>query len=130
MSTLKADTIQNTSGGAATLTKQSAAKAWFIFDQVNSNTLDNSLNISSMTDRAGGCMYGNFTNSMDSVDYVHTAASSPVASGSMGTGNNNRSTISSADTAARCSMNVFNTDTVSTFANEENQQGLVHGDLA
>ena len=28
MSTLKADTIQNTSGGAATLTKQVAAKMW------------------------------------------------------------------------------------------------------
>ena len=28
MSTLKADTIQSTSGGAATLTKQEAAKAW------------------------------------------------------------------------------------------------------
>ena len=28
MSTLKADTIQSTGGGAATLTKQSAAKGW------------------------------------------------------------------------------------------------------
>ena len=28
MSTLKADTIQSTSGGVATLTKQQAAKAW------------------------------------------------------------------------------------------------------
>ena len=32
MSTLKADTIQSTGGGAATLTKQSAAKAWVNFD--------------------------------------------------------------------------------------------------
>ena len=31
MSTLKADTIQSTSGGAATLTKQAAAKAWLTF---------------------------------------------------------------------------------------------------
>ena len=29
MSTLKADTIQSTGGGAATLTKQSAAKAFY-----------------------------------------------------------------------------------------------------
>ena len=130
MSTLKADTIQSTSGGAATLTKQSAAKAWFIFDQVNSNTLDKGFNISSITDRAGGCMYGNFTNNMDSIDYVHTAATSPVAPGGMLTNNWNRSTISSADTTSRCSMNVFVTTSTASFANEESQQGLVHGDLA
>ena len=130
MSTLKADTIQSTSGGAATLTKQSAAKAWFIFDQVNSNTLDKGFNISSITDRAGGCMYGNFANRMDSINYVHTAATSPNPAGSMTTSNTNRSTISTADTTSRCSMNVFVTTSTASFANEESQQGLVHGDLA
>jgi hypothetical protein len=35
MSTLKADTIQSTGGGAATLTKQSAAKAWFEYTSID-----------------------------------------------------------------------------------------------
>ena len=49
MSTLKADTIQSTGGGAATLTKQHAAKAWALFDQV-SVALDSSFNIASTVD--------------------------------------------------------------------------------
>lgn len=127
-----AGSIAVTGEGNSTTTnlQQGLAKAWFVFDQVNSNTLDDNLNISTMTDRATGSMFGNFTNNMNSVNYVHTVASSPVASGSMITTNNNRSTVSSADSTARCCMNVFTTDTISTFNDEENQQGLVHGDLA
>ena len=129
MSTLKADTIQNTSGGAVTLTKQSAAKAWSIFDQVNSNTIDDSFNISTITDRGTGSIYGNYTNSMSSVNYAVMGASSPVASGSMSATNQNRSTISSADTASRYSMNVY-ADSSQAMQDEENQQALAHGDLA
>ncbi len=54
MSTLKADTIQNTSGGAATLTKQSAAKAWVNYSTNTSTTVTNSLNVSSLTDNGSG----------------------------------------------------------------------------
>jgi hypothetical protein len=129
MSTLKADTIQNTSGGAVTLTKQSAAKAWSIFDQVNSNTIDDSFNISTITDRGTGSIYGNYTNSMSSVNYAVMGASSPSASGSMSATNQNRSTISSADTASRYSMNVY-ADSSQAMQDEENQQALAHGDLA
>jgi hypothetical protein len=129
MSTLKADTIQNTSGGAVTLTNQSAAKAWSIFDQVNSNTIDDSFNISTITDRGTGSIYGNYTNSMSSVNYAVMGASSPSASGSMSATNQNRSTISSADTASRYSMNVY-ADSSQAMQDEENQQALVHGDLA
>ena len=39
MSTLKADTIQSTGGGAATLTKQSAAKAWVGFKTITSTSI-------------------------------------------------------------------------------------------
>ena len=50
MSTLKADTIQNTSGGAATLTKQHAAKAWNRFTGSSVPTLLDSFNNSTATD--------------------------------------------------------------------------------
>ena len=49
MSTLKADTIQNTSGGAVTLTRQDAAKGWCNFEQASSHTIRDSLNTVSYT---------------------------------------------------------------------------------
>jgi hypothetical protein len=54
MSTLKADTIQSTGGGAATLTKQAAAKAHWLFEQANSNTLTVSLNVSAIANAFRG----------------------------------------------------------------------------
>ena len=53
MSTLKADTIQNTSGGAVTLTSQEANKFWAAVDTVNDD-VEGSLNASSYTDEATG----------------------------------------------------------------------------
>ena len=49
MSTLKADTIQSTGGGAATLTKQYALKMWVNFIQGGPTARD-SFNVSSLTD--------------------------------------------------------------------------------
>ena len=63
MSTLKADTIQSTGGGAATLTKQSAAK---VFGQVSQTTgdadLNQSLNVSSVADIATGIFKPTYSN--------------------------------------------------------------------
>ena len=53
MSTLKADTIQNTSGGAVTLTKQEASKAYNVFEPDVAATIA-SLNISGITDNGTG----------------------------------------------------------------------------
>ena len=142
MSTIKTNTLTGTTsagsivvtgegGSTTTNLQQGLAKAWFIFDQVNSNTLDDSFNIGSITDRATGSMYGNFTNNMNTVNYTVMAASSPVASGSMSTTNTNRSSVSSADTTARSSVNIFVTNDVGSGGeDEENQQSVVHGDLA
>jgi len=54
MSTLKADTIQSTGGGAATLTKQSAAKAHLFSKNATPSAQGVSLNISSIADTATG----------------------------------------------------------------------------
>ena len=62
MSTLKADTIQSTSGGAATLTKQNGAKHWSMIDNDGTTSISNSLNASSVSDDATG----NFTISLSS----------------------------------------------------------------
>lgn len=63
MSTLKADTIQNTSGGVATLTKQYTAKQWANVDHNTDNAIDNSVNTSSLTDNGTGLSTLAFTNS-------------------------------------------------------------------
>ena len=54
MSTLKADTIQNTSGGPATLTQQEAARVASIIASENDATLYRSLNVSSGVDEGTG----------------------------------------------------------------------------
>ena len=122
-------TVTSEGGAVTTSVQQGLAKAWSIFDQVNSNTIDDSFNISTITDRGTGSTYGNYTNSMSSVNYAVMGASSPVASGSMLSTSQNRSTISSADTASRYSMNVY-ADSSQAMQDEENQQALAHGDLA
>ena len=122
-------TVVGEGGSTTTNLQQGLAKAWFVFDQVNSNTIDDSLNIGSITDRDTGSMYGNFTNNMNSLHYANPSIGSPVASGSMATNNTNRSLIASADTTARNSVNLFGTDNLSR-ADEENVQSVVHGDLA
>ena len=74
MSTLKADTIQSTSGGAATLTKQEALKHWVNYDAVN-QTVDGSLNQSSLTDVGQGEFDSNFSNNFGSAsNKCHFAA--------------------------------------------------------
>ena len=61
MSTLKADTIQSTGGGAATLTKQQAAKVLLRYDQ-STDTTNASFNISSESDDSTGTFTANFSN--------------------------------------------------------------------
>jgi len=71
MSTLKADTIQSTGGGAATLTKQQAAKHFVNYDAPNT-TSDSSFNQSTLTDHGTGEFKSNFTTNFSSAtDKVH-----------------------------------------------------------
>jgi hypothetical protein len=73
MSTLKADTIQSTGGGAATLTKQSAAKAWATHTQSGSYTLHDSFNVSSLTDDGTGKTFYNWSSNLNNAFYSATA---------------------------------------------------------
>lgn len=76
MSTLKADTIQNTSGGAATLTKQSAAKAWVNFDGTGTIAARDSFNVSSLDDDGTGNYGVNFSSSFSDGNYSATSTTS------------------------------------------------------
>ena len=72
MSTLKADTIQSTSGGAATLTKQAAAKAWSKLNGTGTISLYGSFNISSVADNGTGDYTHTMTSAMSDANYSHT----------------------------------------------------------
>jgi hypothetical protein len=129
MSTLKADTIQNTTGGAVTLTKQSPLKAFGAFDMSDNGVVD-SFNIASYTDRATGSLYGNYTNSMSSAAHVVTASSAPAQEGSLATTDDNRHTVANSDTSGRYASNTSLVSTHSTKDDDDYIAGMVAGDLA
>jgi len=73
MSTLKADTIQSTGGGAATLTKQSAAKAWVNFNGTGTIATQDSFNHSSLTDHDTGKYTNTLASAMSNANYAGNA---------------------------------------------------------
>ena len=66
MSTLHTNTIETSSGGPVTLTKQSAAKAW---SYGNQTTIDDGFNISTATDNGVGLYIYNLTSPMSNSTY-------------------------------------------------------------
>ena len=85
MSTLKADTIQSTGGGAATLTKQTTIKA-FCQAPADNASITSSFNISTLTDVGTGNNQPNLTNSMSASDFPSMC-------------NNNNNNVDSGDSA-------------------------------
>lgn len=72
MSVLKADTIQSTGGGAATLTKQSATKVWLNLNGTGTIATRDSFNVASVTDVSTGIYQTNFTNAFSDANYSHS----------------------------------------------------------
>ena len=73
MSTLKADTIQSTGGGAATLTKQSAAKVWGV---LNAATQRGTFNVSGTTDHGTGDQTVTVTSAFSDANYSFNGTAS------------------------------------------------------
>jgi len=86
MSTLKADTIQSTGGGAATLTKQMALRAWVNFNGTGTIAARNSINLSSLTDNGTGEYTISYTSAWSAVNYAFTGTSGQTSGGSRTTG--------------------------------------------
>jgi len=70
MSTLRADTIQNTSGGAVTLTNQETIKAYGMVDGTGTINLVTSFNASGVIDNGTGDITFSLTNSMSNTTYM------------------------------------------------------------
>ena len=122
MSTLKADTIQSTGGGAATLTKQHAAKVWC--NQPNGTTINDSFNTSSVDDNGTGAYETNLTNSMSSNDYARNA---------LGGTSGYRATIDTVSHTSNTASSIYTycarADTGAAI-DVEDVSSLGHGDLA
>lgn len=140
MSTLKADTIQNTSGGAVTLTKQQAAKHWVNYDAVNQTT-DGSFNQSSLTDNAEGDFTSIYTNGLSSAsdkcimtNSFNTANDGSSAnSGSARGGSNSDQAGDSSQSTSSINFHTYYLSSGSANADFEDMNGsycMTIGDLA
>lgn len=125
MSTLKADTIQNTSGGAATLTKQSAPKHFSRID-MSAGSITKSLNLSSITDYGTGAFDLSYANSFSDANYSLSGNHNSVSSNSSSTvfGHDNSGLMSTSQVNVCC----FNGQSGRTDATECSSQ--IWGDLA
>lgn len=124
MSTLKADTIQSTSGGAATLTKQSAAKSFISFNGTGTVAIKGSTNVSTLTDEATGGYQVNFTSSMADTNY------SSVSSAAFDTGTIAGDVSNTRPDATSSYDHVNSLCSTNTRRDAEFNQSAVHGDLA
>jgi len=124
MSTLKADTIQNTSGGAATLTKQSAAKAFVDYTSDTTTAVNGSasFNVASLSDGGVGLTTTNMTNAMSEANYSVPTGTLGGLTGGTKCFQNGSKTASS--------FSIYTTSNVGTAGDIGNTYATVHGDLA
>ena len=79
--TLKVDVVQNTSGGPVTLTSQYAAKSWINYLGISGSSIQDSENVSSITDHGTGQYSQNFSSSMSNATYAATMCSHQESAG-------------------------------------------------
>jgi len=117
MSTLKVNTIQNTSGGSSSTPaqiEQGRAKAWVNFNGTGTVAMRDNFNVSSITDSGTGVYTANFSTAMANANYASVVS----------TGNNDKGRygimIDSDDkTTSACKMFGFQTSTGSSLDSEE-----------
>ena len=129
MSTLKADTIQSTGGGAATLTKQMAPKSQLCYDHAN-ETIDGSFNVSTVHDSQTGIYAVALTSNMQP-GYSHIASCAATSSfqNDVSVRGFDSSGVGSATTQTTNGYNVTTSKGTSNFDDEINSS-LALGDLA
>ena len=123
MSTLKADTIVASDGSSpVTLTKQIAPKGYVQFNGTSTLTVNNSFNISSVTDSATGKYVNNFTNGFSDANFVSSAQESTG-------GTNANAQYLTAHSNTTTSVAFWNVHSGS-FQDDAAIQGIFVGDLA
>ena len=126
MSTLKADTIQNTSGGAVTLTKQSAAKAWVNFTTITTTSSNDSLNVSGLVDNGTGQTQVSFVNSMSAATYSGVG----ITNGYNGTGSGFLTSNAQCFILGRTTGLYLHENYTNAYIDGALNDSAIHGDLA
>ena len=126
MSTLRADTIQSTGGGAATLTNQSAAKSWINFNGSGTIAARDSFNFSGLTDNGTGDYTVTMASAMANDDYCIT-----VSGGDASVGYVTR-TFDDGSARSTTAYRTFSLNIAASPAGGDGafQERTVHGDLA
>ena len=127
MSTLKVTTLQTSTGGAVTLTKQHAAKAWINFnDGSEADTVRDSFNVTTLTDRGTGLWTLTVTNNFANIYYEGSGSAAdawPDADA------RNRMVLNGPNSTSEIYINVF--DTSGSAENDPDYVGASnHGELA
>jgi hypothetical protein len=119
MSTLHANTVETSSGGPVTLTKQQAAKVYFNVDQTVGSILVGSFNVSGATDNSTGDFTVNFSSNFSSAN--DTAA--PLGSRNY--------TLQIHDTLiTTSSIELYSRNVTPAVGDQTHNTGTVFGDLA
>ena len=126
MSTIKVDTVQSTGGGAVTLTKQDAAKAWYVFDGGRTSStvaIEDDFNISSLLDSSGaGNTTLNFASNMNSATTYTVVNSTFITS--------TQSNMSGCVSRTTSSHVIQDSHDNGSQTDMERTYGVVFGDLA
>ena len=132
MSTLKADTIVASDGTSpATLTKQTAAKAFFEYTSITSTALAGSFNISGVVDNGTGDTSLSFTNNMSSSVYVANASDvSYNAAFNASLGHYVESTQANKQKTSSTFTVLYTAHSGTSVLDHSENMGTVHGDLA
>ena len=119
MSTLHANTVETSSGGPVTLTKQTVAKAYFNVDQTSGAVLDGSFNIASVADNSTGDFTITLTNNLNDADDVAVSLGSLAGHFQL---HGSYVTTSTVEFLVR--------DTAPAVSDGQLNTGCIHGDLA
>ena len=117
MSTLKVNTIQNTSGGSSSTPEQieqGRAKAWVNFNGTGTVAIRDNFNVSSITDGGTGVYTANFTSALANANYA-----SVVSTGYNDKGRYGIMIDSDDKTTSACKIFGFQTSTGSSLDSEE-----------
>jgi len=124
-SELRVTTLSNATGdGPATLLKQSAAKAWVNFNGTGTPAINNSNNVSTLTDTGQGQQTFTFTNNMNNTNYAPTAISTAAVYASSNIGSAGIGSAPYSKTTSQVRLHIGEqTDPADAAA-------IIHGDLA
>ena len=129
MSTVHCNTVQTSSGGAVTLTKQMALRGWVNFNGTGTIAARDSLNLSSLGDNGTGQYEINYASAWSAVTYAFTGtmgqdtATSRTTGGMMFDDQGSTPSTTAHRTVARNKGNAANVDCANIHC-------LVVGDLA